>query len=195
MPLRRSDADTAAVKRLLLVPLVLATLALAGPASARTVEIRLGDTVDVAGTKLLCVAAESSGIKGIGCYEANAKGFVPGTFGAALGEDGRVSAHKIDAKGQPQRIFRKLASRSGRYLKLTVGDVFYLKGTRVACEIANPQDVPAAYRGVKVGCYIGTATGVKPLTYGIAISDRYAGIFRMSKDGKSSTDVFERRQP
>ncbi len=183
------------MKRLLLVPLLLAALALAGPASARTVEIRLGDTVDVAGTKLLCLAAESSGVKGIGCYEANAKGFIPGTYGAALGEDGRVSVHKIDAKGTPQRIFRKLASRGGRYLKLGVGDVFYLKGTRVACELANVRDVPAAYRGIKVGCYIGTTTGFKPLSYGIAVSDKYAGVFRMNKDGKGSTDVFERRQP
>lgn len=70
-----------------------------------------------------------------------------------------------------------------------------MEGTRVACEIVNVKDGPAAYRGVKVGCYIGTTEGVKPLSYGIAVSDRYAGIFRMNKAGTSSTDVFVRRQP
>ncbi len=195
MPLRRNDADTAAVKRLLLVPLVLAALALAGPASARTVEIRLGDTVDVAGTKLLCVAAESSGIKGIGCYEANAKGFVPGTYGAALGEDGRVAVHKVNAKGQPVRIYRKLASRAGRTFKLRAGDAFYAQGTRVACEIINAKNVPAAYRGIKVTCYIGTGTGFKPSSLGVSVSDKFAGVFRIDKNARVSSDLFVRRQP
>lgn len=183
------------MKRLLLVPLLLAALALAGPASARTVEIRLGDTVDVAGTRLLCLAAESSGIKGIGCYEANAKGFIPGTFGAALGEDGRVAVHKVDAKGRPQRIYRKLASRTGRTFKLGAGDAFYLKDTWIACEIINATKVPLAYRGLKVTCYIGTGKGFKPSSLGVSVSDRFAGVFRIDKNAKVSTDLFVRRQP
>jgi hypothetical protein len=172
----------------------LAALALAGTASARTIEIRVGDSVDVTGTKLLCVAATSAGVKGIACVEANAKGAIPGTYGAALGEDGRVAVHRIDAKGEPQRIYRKLASRAGRYLKLSVGDAFHLKDTHVDCEIIN-LTTPAAYRGIKVTCYIGTNTGLKPSSLGITVSDRYAGVFRNGKNGTGSTDLFVRRQP
>lgn len=178
-----------------LLAATLLALALAGNASARTVEIRVGDAVDVTGTRILCAGVESSGVKGVACLLANAKGFIPGTFGAALGEDGRVAVHKVDAKGEPQRIYRKLASRAGRTFKLGVGDAFYVKGTPVACEIINATKVPAAYRGIKVTCYIGTETGFKPSSLGVSVSDKFAGVFRIDKNARVSTDLFERRQP
>jgi hypothetical protein len=54
--------------------------------------------------------------------------------------------------------------------------------------------LPAFYRGVKVSCWRATATAPLPRTYGISISNTFAGVFAFDAHGKIEKDAIVRRQ-
>lgn len=192
--------------RLHLALVVLAGLALAVPAlaGARPVgvdtTIRVGDLVDVVGTKVGCFGAREDGKVGVVCAHLDANGPIPKTYAVAIRADGNVFAYVITAKRKPKRIFTRAPQVAtsplelqgdGRTIDLGVGKTFALAGTRVACQILNvTSDVPRVFKGIKVGCFKATPGG-----YGIAGSDRFAGIFKFKKNGEAGANVFVKLQP
>jgi len=185
------------MKRLLLVPLVLA-VGLAAPSAGaqaqKRFEIKVGDTVDIVGTKVACFAVRADNGIGIGCFKATAKGLIPGTYGAGLATDGRIAVQKVNAKGEPAKVWsRKLSSRGARYLKANYGDVFHLQESRVYCDVVKVLPSESKLPGIKVGCYL-AAKAPLVKSYGFAISDRYLGIFRW-KTPDVAADVLVKYQP
>jgi hypothetical protein len=194
-------------RRLGIVLVVLAVLALAapslaaaGPAGAPDRTIRVGDLVDVVGTKVGCVAAREDGKVGIVCAHLDRNGPIPRTYAAAIRGDGAVYGYVITARREPKRIFSRTVQVAaspltvggdGRTFSLGTGTTFALAGTRLACQILNvTSGVPDLYRGIKVGCFKATPGG-----YGIAVSDRFAGIFRFKRNGEAGPNVFVKLQP
>lgn len=194
-------------RRLSLVLAVLAGLALAAPslAGARSAgepdqTVRIGDLVDVAGTKVGCFAAREDGKVGIVCAHLDRNGPVPKTYAAAIRGDGAVYGYVITAARKPRRIFERtpqvaaaslVLAGGGRTYELGVGKTFTLAGTRLACQIVNvTSGVADVYKGIKVGCFKATPGG-----YGIAVSDRFAGIFKFKRNGEAGANVFVKLQP
>lgn len=194
-------------RRLRFVLAVLAGLALAAPAVADArpaggvdQTIRLGDLVDVVGTKVGCFATREAGKVGIVCAHLDRNGPIPKTYAAAIRGDGAVYGYVITARREPKRIFERtpqaagsplLLEGGGRTYELGVGKTFALAGTRLACQIVNvTSDVAEVYKGIKVGCFKATPGG-----YGIAVSDRFAGIFKFKRSGEAGANVFVKLQP
>lgn len=164
--------------------------------------LKVGDTVDVLGTKIACFAVRASGKDGFGCFEADSKGLIAKTYGVAIAEDGTVTINRVNADGSTTRVYRHtprplLPARAGKYVKLGPGRAFTLSGTSLICEILKITDpaVPALYRGTKVACYLARASGPKPNTYGVAVSNRFAGVYRITAAGKPGADVAIKKQP
>lgn len=200
MALPPGNVDTKAVKRLplvLLVPLVLAAGIAAPPTGAQAqkrFDVKVGDTIEIVGTKVACFAVRADNGIGIACFKATAKGLLPGTYGAGLATDGRVAVHKVSAKGEPAKIWgRKLSSRGARYLKANYGDVFHLQESRVYCDVVKMLASETTQPGIKVGCYL-AAPAPLVKSYGFAVSDRFVGIFRW-KTPDAAADVLVKRQP
>ena len=107
----RSTPDR--MRRLLLVTLFIAALTVfpssagAMPVGGGNVLIKVGDAVDVVATKLACYAVKASGKAGVVCFKLDAKGLDPGTVGVGIAQDGTVTAYKVNAKREPQRILKR----------------------------------------------------------------------------------------
>lgn len=184
----------------------LGALVLAAGGAARpqeTIRLRIGDVVDVAGTKIVCVAINSSKKDGVACVLwAKGKPIV-GTYGAGLAVDGTAVLNRLKADGSAQQIFkRRLSSAGARQTVRTVhvGDLFgFPIDNRISlgCRVLRIADAKLAafYRGVRVSCWRATATAPLPHSYGIAISDRFAGVFAFDSAGVLAKDGVVRRQP
>jgi hypothetical protein len=194
-------------RRLSLVLLVLAGLALSAPASGAAgtaggidQTIRVGDLVDVAGTQVGCFGAREDGKVGVVCALVDRSGPIPKTYAAAIRGDGAVYGYVITAKRKPKRLFERVPQVAasplvlgggGRTYRLGVGKTFTLAGTRLVCQILNvTSGVTDIYKGIKVGCFKATPGG-----YGIAVSDRFAGVFKFKRNGEAGPNVFVKLQP
>lgn len=196
--------------RTLLAILAVATIgALPGAAAAMPVggnaQIKVNDAVDVAGTKIACYAVTADGKSGIVCFKLDSKGPAPGTFGVGIARDGLVTAYKINAKREPQRIFKRppQSASSGaldltvtKTIRLSSGKTFHLKGTNVFCQIVTiSSGVTTLYRGIKIGCFRADGVGALPKSNGVVISNKFVGAFPFKANRKPGTTFFERRQP
>lgn len=179
----------------------------AGPATAasrRTVELRIGDAVDVSGTRIACFALSPGGKRGVGCA-LWAKGKpVDRSFTVGLAVDGTAILSRLNADGSRFDVFkRRLQGRgasAGKIYRLGIGDLFGLQiDSRVAlgCRIikVTDADLAAIYRGVKVSCWRATATKPLPRTYGVSISDKFAGVFAFDAKSRIVSKGIVRRQP
>jgi hypothetical protein len=191
---------------LALAGLVLATLVVGGAAAApqRTVQLKIGDAVDVTGTRVACFALQKAGKKGVGCALWAKNKPVVRSYSVGLAVDGTAVLSKINADGSSVDVFkRRLAARGSpreKVYRLRVGDVFGLQiDARVAlgCRVINVTDtaLAAIYRGVKVSCWRATATKPLPHTYGISISDKFAGVFAFDARSKITAKGVLRKQP
>jgi hypothetical protein len=194
-------------RRLSLVLLLLAGLALPAPAAGAAgtaggidQTIRVGDLVDVAGTQVGCFGAREDGKVGVVCALVDRGGPIPRTYAAAIRGDGAVYGYVITARREPKRLFERLPQVAasplvlgggGRTYRLGVGKTFALAGTRLVCQILNvTSGVAEIYKGIKVGCFKATPGG-----YGIAVSDRFAGVFKFKRNGEAGPNVFVKLQP
>lgn len=177
--------------------------ATAAAAPAATIRLSIGDAVDVVGTKIACFALTSSGKDGVGCVLWSGKKPIAGTFGVGLAVDGTAVVNRVKPDGTAQRIFKRRLQSHARAVKVyrvRVGDVFGfpIDNTRsLACRVINVTDknLAAFYRGVKVSCWRATATAPLPRSYGVSISDSFAGAFAFDANGKLEPSGFLRRQP
>ena len=130
------------------------------------------------------------------------KGSAPlvGSYGAGLAVDGTAVLNKLKADGTSERIFKRRLQAVRTVYKVKPGDLFGLQITdtvSIGCRVINvtATNVAAVYRGIKVSCWRATATQPLPNTYGVSISDKFAGVFRF--DGKSNVTSWgiSRNQP
>jgi hypothetical protein len=171
-------------------------------AAAKSIEIAPGDTVDVAGTKVLCFAVSADGKKGIGCFLAAANGFIPGTYGSQLSEAGDAVVSKVNANGSSTAVWQhrsKASARTavGKYYKVNVGDTFgfTIKGGSVGCTVFAIATGGPKYAGRRVVCFRAVKTKPVPKSYGLVVSDKFAGSLRFDAKGNVGPTTFVRFQP
>ena len=175
-------------------------LASAGAAQAKSIPLKVGDAVDVAGTGIACFAITSNGRDGMACVLWKGSKPKTGTYGVGMAVDGTVSLTHIDKNGSGTPVFKRRPSAAHAVHKVKVGDAF---GMQIDAKIAlgchvidvTSTSVQPVYRGVKVSCWRATATDPLPKTYGVSISDKMAGVFRFDADGRVTTWGVMRRQP
>ncbi len=196
---------TALVSMLVLTALAFSVSATtpAGASSQGTVRLKIGDAVDVLGTKIACFAIKSNGKNGVGCVLWGADKPLVGSYGAGLAVDGTAIVNRIKPDGTSATVFkRKLqsAARTQKVYKLRVGDVFGFpidSTVNLGCKILNITDSTVApiYRGVKVSCWLATETAPVPSSWGMSISDKFAGVFQFDAKGNVSPRGSMKRQP
>lgn len=181
---------------------LLLPLATASAASQRDVPLKVGDAVDVLGTRIACFALKSGGKPGIACVLWGKGKPRAGTFGVALASDGTAVLNRINANGDRAVIFRRrLQSRASaaKVVQVGVGDGFGFPlggGVNLGCRVLDIKDtsLQPLYRGVKVSCWRSSSDPL-PNTYGVSISDRMAGVFAFDDDSEVLGDGIVRRQP
>jgi hypothetical protein len=184
-------------RRLLLLALAaVAAVSLAGGAGAgTTIQLKIGDAVDVLHTHVACYALNSNGKDGIGCVLISDGKPIPGTYSVGLAVDGTAVLNKINTDGSATHVFKKRlpASRSsstGTVYRVKPGQSFGLPVSGdvvIGCKVSNTTSGASIYRGIKVTCWYADATHAIPNRYGVAISDRLAGVFRVTPSGQSTT--------
>ena len=67
----------------------------------------------------------------------------------------------------------------------------------IGCKVLNVTSTSVApvYRGTKVSCYFATASAPVPNRYGVSISDKMAGVFKVTPSGQISTWGLMKNQP
>ncbi len=190
------------MRRALAALAVIAAFVTVGAASGTprsATPLKIGDAVDVVGTKLACFAIRSNSKDGMACVLwANGKAVV-GSYGAGLAVDGTAVLTHIKADGSGQQVFKRRLQRSGTVYRASVGDVFGLQissTVSLGCSVLNVTStlVGPLYRGIKVSCWRATSTAPLPNTYGVTISDKLAGVFRFDTKGHITTWGVMRRQ-
>jgi hypothetical protein len=179
------------MKRFLLVLAIAGAAAQAGGAGAArqsSIALKIGDAVDVVGTKIACYAIHSSGKDGMACVLLKGSKPAPGTYGAGLAVDGTAVITFIKANGTATPVFKRRLQATKRVYRVHVGDSFGLQITpsvALGCQVINVTSTLVApmYRGLKVSCFRATATHALPNTYGVSISGKVAGWYRI--DSKS----------
>ena len=190
-------------RRLLLLALAAITaVSLAGGAGAgTTIQLKIGDAVDVLHTRVACYALTSNNKNGIGCVLISNGKPIPGTYSVGLAVDGTAVLNKINTDGSATHVFKKRlpASQqlsSGTVYRVKPGQSFGLPVSGdvvIGCKVSNTTStsVASVYRGIKVTCWYADATHAIPNRYGVAISDRLAGVFRVTPSGQSTTLVLK----
>lgn len=191
------------MKRLAVALVLAVTLGPAGSvAAAPTSSVRLsvGDAVDVVNTKIACYAIKSNGKVGMAC--ALLKGSKPQTasYGVGLAADGTAVVTKVRRDGSGTKVFNRRLQSHARVYRAHVGDLFGLQLTKrvsIGCRVIRVTSsvVQPLYRGLKVSCWRATATAPLPQTYGVSISDKFAGVFRFDSKGRVTTWGWMRKQP
>ena len=181
-----------------------AALLLSVPAGTTTkafITLKVGDELDVVGTSILCLGSKgSSGRLGIVCFRSNAKGAIPGPYFAGIGQDGRVLAGLVDAKGAPKISYQRTLAAAGGTTAATVrrqgkvGQVFPFADTTSTtsdCAIVRSgkgSGVPS------VDCTRDDQVGPLPGTYAVIVSDQVASAGKIAKT-RSTTTICAKQQP
>lgn len=189
-------------RALIVVALLVAAAQVAGAnaASRKSIPLKIGDAIDVAGTKIACFAITSNSKDGIGCVLWKSGKPMTGSYGAGLAVDGTVTLTKLKADGTGAPVFKRRPQARQTVYKAAVGDLFGWQidsKVSLGCRVLNVTStlVGAVYRGVKVSCWRATATAPLPGTYGVSISDKMAGVFRFDAKGRVTSWGVMRRQP
>lgn len=191
------------MRRLLLLLALVALVLAAGASASRqsSYPLKIGDAVDVVGTKVACYAINSNGKDGIACVLVAKSGKpATGSYGAGLAVDGTAVITRIKADGTGAPVFKRKLARATKVYRVRTGDLFGLQISAkisLGCQVINVTStlVEPLYRGVKVSCWRATATSPLPSTYGVSISDTMAGVFLFDAKGRVSTSGKVYRQP
>jgi len=178
----------------------------ASATSQKAVKLKTGDVVGVTGTHIACIAATSSGKRGIACLLlANGKP-VANSYGALLLVDGTAVVSKLKANGSSQDLFARKpqsATRSTTVYAVKPNDVFGFvisSKLQIGCKVLNvtAKSTPATYRGVRVTCWRATAAS-KPVgrSYFTSISDKFVVVAQFDAKGNvtSSAPLVNKSQP
>ena len=189
-------------RALVVVALVVAAVHVAGAsaASRKSIPLKVGDAIDVVGTKIACFAINSNAKDGIACVLWRGSKAMTQSYGVGLAVEGTVTLTKIKTDGTGAPVFKRKPQSRQTVYKAGVGDLFGWQidnNVSLGCRVLNVTStlVGAVYRGVKVSCWRATATTPLAGTYGISISDKMAGVFRFDAKGRVTTWGVMRRQP
>jgi hypothetical protein len=187
----------ARIALLLAVTAALATVPVAG---ASSIAIAPGDTIDVTGTSVACVVVGNK--EGVGCFLVGLSGLVPGTYGSQLSKAGDAVVVKVAANGSVTPVWRHRAKAGARatppkYYKVKAGDTFgfAIKGGTIGCTVFDIRTGGAKYAGRRVVCFRAVKTRPIPLSYGVVVSDKFAGSLRFDAKGNVGATQFVRFQP
>ncbi len=188
---------------LLSVALVTVLSVSASAASQKAVQLKIGDAVDVVGTRVACFAVKSNGKNGVGCVIWGKDKPLPGSYTVGLAVDGTAVLTKIKPDGSAQQIFKRkpqVRGRAAKVYRVNVGDLFGFQITSkiaLGCKVIDVADgsVAPVYQGVKVSCYLATADSPLPNSLGISISDKFAGVFQFDAKGAVTSKGIMRTQP
>ncbi|MGZ4353525.1 MAG: hypothetical protein ACXVZ4_08260, partial [Gaiellaceae bacterium] len=169
-------------------------------ANAASIELAVGDTVLVAGTRVGCYAITSNGKAGMACVLLAKGKPIAGSFGAGLAVDGTAVVTRLKADGSAESVFKRRLGASPRTYRVGAGEGFGLRITakvNLGCRVIDVTStlVGPLYRGRKVSCWRATATAPLPNAYGVSISDKIAGVFRFDAKSRVTTWGFARSQP
>lgn len=207
---REGAADGEGMNRRLLPLVALAATAaasLAGGAGAgNAIQLKIGDAVDVLNTRVACFAVNSNGKDGIGCaLITNSGNPIAGSYSVGVAVDGTAVLNKVNADGSGTHVFKKRlpasrSSASGAVYRVKPGQSFGLPvhdDVVIGCKVLSVTStaVASVYRGIKVSCWYATATAPVPNTYGVSISDKMAGVFKITASGNVSSWGIMRQQP
>jgi hypothetical protein len=166
------------------------------------IPLKIGDTVDVLNTRIVCFAAKSNGKPGIGCVIWSKRNRpLAGSYSVGLAVDGTAALNRIKVDGSLQTLFKDRALTAAHTVhRLKVGEGFGLPapgGNALGCQVLNitTKTLARIYHGVRVSCWLATATRALPNRYGISISDKMAGIFKFTPKGTVSTWGLVKPQP
>jgi hypothetical protein len=178
-------------------PLVIRAAESANPAS---IELAVGDTVLVTGTRVGCFAIVSNGKAGMACVLLAKGKPIAGSFGSGLAVDGTAVVTRLKADGSAEQVFKRRLGASPRTYRVGAGEGFGLRVSakvNLGCRVLDVTStlVEPLYRGRKVSCWRATETAPLPGTYGVSISDTFAGVFRFDAKSRVTTWGFVRRQP
>ena len=172
----------------------------ASAAPQRSIPLKIGDAIDVVGTRIACFAIKADGKNGMACVLLKGSSPLVGSYGAGLAVDGTAVLNKIKADGTADQVFKRRLQAARTVYKVRTGDLFGLQITNkvsLGCRVINvtQTNVAAVYRGVKVSCWRATATQPLPNTYGVSISDKFAGVFRFDAKGNVTSWGLMKPQP
>ena len=180
--------------RRVLVAAALITAALMAPganaAATRSIELRVGDAVAVAGTKVVCFPYDAS-LAAIAC--ALWRGAVPvaGTYSTRLAADGTVTLTKVARDGLGAAVFTRKPQARETVYRARPGDRFGWRigaGVRLECVVAGTGPIGVTCRRTRGAAALAGS-------YGISISDRAAGVIRFDANGRATSGVVSRAQP
>ncbi len=173
----------------------------ASAAGPRTIVVSVGDAMAITGTKVVCYALSGQGEKGIACFLIGKNGLTPGTYGAALSASGKAAVDRVKPDGSPEKIFsRSLKSATApksHIYNIRVGDIFGFKipNGSLGCSVIEVTTGDPHFRGRKVACWLANTKNAFPKSYGIAVSNTFAGLFGFDAQGNPGLDVYEKFQP
>lgn len=184
----------------LVLAAVLSTTGLAAAAPASSIKLSVGDAVDVLNTRIACYAIRSNGKVGMACTLLRGSKPITASYATALAADGTAVVTKVKSDGSGAKVFKRRLQDRARVYRAGVGDLFGLQLTSrvsIGCRVIRVTSalVQPLYRGLKVSCWRATAATPLPKTYGVSISDRFAGVFRFDAKGRVTTWGWVRKQP
>lgn len=168
----------------------------AGARAAAYSEIKLGDQVRIAGTRIICLAAkdDTTGKPGIGCALFAGGAPITGSYAPSLTAGGSITVERI-AKNSAPTVFKRTLQGVGAASKTHVlrsGDQFALPvggDKAVGCSILT--------LGGFIGpvCSYASKKGPVGSSYGFFLSGQQAAVIRYDGSGKSSSPVKRFQQP
>lgn len=184
--------------------LILATaLAVVPAATANTFAVAVGDTIEITGTDVACLIV-SGNPRGINCFLATHRGVIASTYGIELSENGATVVNKVNATGTGARPVwtrtvagARTRTRARAYYRAGRGDsfTFAINGGFLGCLVIDVTTGDPKFRGRKIECFRTTTLTPIPNTYGVALSNKFAGSFHFDATGKPGSDSFVRFQP
>ncbi len=157
----------------------------AGGSRSKVITAKLGDSIDVLGSRIVCQVQVSKkhfkGKKIVGCLEADARGPIVGTYAPAVAGDGEVQVLKVGKNRQATTIYRRLPAGVGggaRTLRVSVGDTIFVGGTDLVCGVTRQEGK------VAISCYVQRGLGrPRPGTNGFLLNDALAAVLRYQPSG------------
>jgi len=189
-------------RRLAVACAALAVFAVAPAAAApvSSIQLKIGDAVDVVGTPMACYALTSNNKNGMACVILKGNAVRTGTYAVGLAVDGTASLQKIKADGSGQTIFKRKLQAERTVYKAHAGDIFGFQVTgslSIACEVINiaSTSVEPVLRGIRVVCLRSNGKTALPNSYFVDISAKFASVSKWDAKSEQSPWAIIKKQP
>lgn len=150
-------------------------------AAPPVLEIGIGDTLRIAGSRVACAVTANGAKTGVLCLLlATAAAPLPGSYAVGLAEDGEAILVGYDRRGRGALVTRftqarTRAARAARIIGARLGGIYRVRGTDIVCAVATTA------RPAGITCFMAGPSGRVIGSAGIAISDGVvARIFRVT---------------